>query len=146
MTATAATPVPTYRTPGHDSPCWCETCLTCTLDDLLDERAKILQAAFLDRAYTPGLETSLAEEIMHAIPAGKRSAALDYLVTWEHLHPRVMAVDCLLDETDERSYATLDEMARLLLDAIHEQGRAPQALKHLLAAEIDRRRDLLARP
>jgi hypothetical protein len=131
----------TYRRPGHDHPCWCERCLPCTLEELLDERAKILHAALLDRLYTPGLERTLAEELMHAMPAERRVDALAYMVTWCHINPRVMAVTCLLDECDQRSYAAAEAMAKVLLEAIHAQDNAPAALRILITGEIVERGD-----
>ncbi len=44
------------------------------------------------------------------------------MLTWDHLQPRVMNVDCLLNECDERSYKALDEMSAILLGAIRAQG------------------------
>jgi hypothetical protein len=75
-----------------------------TLGELLDQQAGLLHAALADRVYTDGFERQLAENLIAAIPAAKRGEVLEHMLEWDHLMPRVMAVDCLLDETDDRSY------------------------------------------
>jgi hypothetical protein len=116
---------------------------TGAIDDLLDEKAAILRAALDDRTYAPGLERDLADDLIAAIPADSRRATLEFLLTWEHLMPRVMAVDCLLDETDQRSYDALSAMAAILLAAIDAQDSAPHALRTLITDKMcDRARRL----
>jgi hypothetical protein len=127
----------------HDRPCFCESCIDMTLEDLIDERAALLKAAFDDRQYEPWLETRLAEELIAAIPVASRAVALELMVTWDHLMPRVVAVDCLLDECDSRSYAAVTDMAAILLAAIHAQNGEGHALQTVVVNEICRRRGLL---
>jgi len=81
-----------------------DACLMPTLGELLDQQAGLLHAALADRVYTDGFERQLAENLIAAIPAAKRGEVLEHMLEWDHLMPRVMAVDCLLDETDDRSY------------------------------------------
>jgi hypothetical protein len=109
-----------------------------TLWDLLDERAAILQGLMHDRNYPQGFERVLAEELIAAIPADCRMSALRILAH-DHIEPRITAVDCLLDETDVRSYETANDMSRLLVDAIVAQDRAPAALTVLVTGEIVQR-------
>lgn len=125
---------------GHERPCFCEVCIGATLLELLDDRARLLQDAFSDQHYAPGLERELAEELIAGIPAARRGAALEILA-YGHLEPRVMAVDCLLDECDERSYAAVHKMADIMISAIWEQEAGPRALRVLVTNEIcDRQR------
>lgn len=140
------TPTPAGRptTPaGHERPCWCQACLGITLWELHDACAIMLDAALRERAYVPGFERELAAELIHGIPSDRRNAALEMLV-YDHLSPRVHSVDCLLDETDERSYAAVSEMSDILLAAIHAQDDAPGALRVLVVNEICKRQELLA--
>lgn len=120
----------------HERPCFCDTCLMCTIDTQLDERAKLLWAALTDRLYADAFERRLAEELIDAIPVTSRPRVLEAMLQWHHLSPHVMAVECLLDETDDRSYHALDEMSRILLDAIYEQDAAPRALRILIVNDI----------
>ncbi len=126
----------------HDRPCFCDICLACTVYDLLDERAKLLRAALLDN-YEPGFERILAGTLIDMIPVATRPKVLEFILEWDHLMPRVMAVDCLLDETDTRSYEALSEMSRILLAAIYAQDAAPGALRRLITSEICERARLL---
>lgn len=128
---------------GHERPCFCEACIGATLLELLDERAGLLQNALSDQRYTPGLERELAEDLIAGIPAARRGAALEILA-YHHIEPRVMAVDCLLDECDERSYAAARQMADTLMAAIWEQDAGPRALRVLVTAEICDRSEGLA--
>jgi hypothetical protein len=141
-TPVTATRKPAYRAPGHDRPCWCDGCILITVDELLDNRARLLRGTLADRLYADGLETRMAGEIMHAIPAGKRADVLEHMVTWDHVYPHVTAVTCLLDETDDRTYKAVGEVSRVLLGAIRAQDRAPAALRILLTEEICARRRL----
>lgn len=134
------------RPQEHEQPCFCNCCLPLALSNLIDERAKLLQAALDDRLYTPGFERDLADELIAAIPAASRGAALEFMLEWHHLEPRVMVVDCLLDECDSRSYEALHEMTRVLLDAIHAQGDAPHALRRLVINAICTERELVRVP
>ena len=127
---------------GHERPCFCEACIGATLLELLDERATLLQDTFSDQRYVPGLERELAEELIAGIPAARRGAALEILA-YDHIEPRVMAVDCLLDECDERSYAAARQMAGTLLAAIWEQDAGPSSLRILVASEICDRQKLV---
>jgi hypothetical protein len=120
----------------HELPCFCDTCLPTTVYDQLDERAKLLRDALDDRLYTDGFERVLAETLIDAIPAAGRPRVLEFMLEWEHLMPRVMAVDCLLDECDTRSYEALSEMSRILLAEIYAQDAAPRALRLLVTKEI----------
>jgi hypothetical protein len=61
---------------------------------------------------------------------------LEYMLEFDHLMPRVMAVDCLLDECGARSYEALSGMSRILLAEIHAQERAPHALQSLVINQI----------
>jgi hypothetical protein len=54
-----------------------------------------------------------------------------------------MAVDCLLDECDERPCAAVREMADTLIAAIWEQDAGPRALRILVACEICDRHELM---
>ena len=130
------TPPATIKPIDHDRPCFCDYCFCTTMQDLVDERGRLLDASLRDGLYVPGDEVSLAEEIISAIPAARHRAVLEYMVTWEHLSPRVMAVDCLLDECDSRSYKALEEMAGILLAAIDAQDAAPRALRVLVTNAI----------
>lgn len=132
MTTTAATE--DWRT--HQQPCFCDICWLNTIIDLIGERAVILQAALADCLYTDGAERNMADEVIAAIPPARRLCVLDHMLTWDHLSPRVMGVDCLLDECDERSYKALNEMGATLLAAIREQGREGSALRALITNEI----------
>jgi hypothetical protein len=120
---------------GHERPCFCDTCLMCTVLELLDQQAGLLHAALADRLYQDGFERGLAENLIAAIPAGQCGKALEGLVH-NHLQPRVTGVDCLLDECEERSYETVSEMSRILLTEIHAQDAAPRALRVLVTKEI----------
>jgi hypothetical protein len=131
MTTTAAED---WRT--HQQPCFCDVCWFGALDSLIGERAVILQAALADRLYADGLERDMADEVIAVIPPGRRLDVLEYMLTWDHLYPRVMGVDCLLDECDERSYKALNEMAATLLAAIRDQGGEGRALRTLITNEI----------
>ena len=122
----------------HERPCFCDTCLPCTLYDQLGERAKLLWAALTDRLYADGFEQILAEELIAAIPGASRAKALE-VMAYDHISPRIHSVDCLLDETDVRSYQVVSEMSRILLDAIYEQDAAPRALRILIVNEISER-------
>jgi hypothetical protein len=123
-----------YR--NHQRPCFCDRCWLTTISDLIGERAVLLQGALTDRLYTDGMERDMADEIIAAIPVGLRLTVLAHMLTWEHLMPRVMAVDCLLDECDERSYKALEEMGTALLAAIQAQGHEGRALRILIINEI----------
>ena len=123
------------ETNGHQQPCFCETCIMVTLYDLLDEGASLMHAKIRDRSDHEFLDRDLAEELIAGIPASRRQAVLDILVS-DHLSPRVMNVDCLLDECDERSYAAVAEMSRVLLNAIAEQDNAPRALREIVRARL----------
>jgi hypothetical protein len=120
----------------HQQPCFCDLCWLTTVSDLIGERAVILQAALTDRLYTDGMEREMADDLIAAIPSGLRLTVLAHMLTWDHLQPRVMNVDCLLDECDERSYAALDQMGAVLLAAIQVQGAEGHALKVLIVNEI----------
>lgn len=119
----------------HQQPCFCETCIMVTLYDLLDERASLMHAKIRDRDDHEFLDRELAEELIAGIPASRRQAALEVLVC-DHLSPRVMNVDCLLNECDERSYTAVAEMSRVLLAAIAEQDNAPGALREVIRARL----------
>ena len=121
---------------GHEHPCFCDTCLLPTLGELLDQQAGLLHAALADHVYTDGFERQLAENLIAAIPAAQRGEVLEHTLEYGHLMPRVMAVDCLLDETDDRSYRALREMTKILLDAIYAQDDAPGALRCLITNQI----------
>jgi hypothetical protein len=120
---------------GHERPCFREGCIGATLLELLDERATLLQPALSDQRYVPGLERELAEELIAGIPAAHRRAALEILA-YDHIEVRIMAVDCLLDECDERSYAAARQMADTPMAAIWEQDAGPRALRVLVTAQI----------
>jgi hypothetical protein len=121
---------------GHERPCFCDTCIGGTLWDLTTERGKLLQAAFGDRNYTPGLEHDLADELIAGIPAARRAAALQSLAN-DHICMNVLGVGGqLLDGRDARSYDASRQMSDILLAAIWEQGRGPQALRDLLTRDI----------
>jgi hypothetical protein len=120
---------------SHQQPCFCETCIMVTLYDLLDERASLMHATIRDGMDREWLDRDLAEELIAGIPAPRRQAALEVLVS-DHLSPRVMNVDCLLNECDERSYAAVADMSRVLLSAIAEQGNAPGALREIVRARL----------
>jgi hypothetical protein len=107
-----------------------------TIGELLDQQAGLLHAALADHVYTDGFERQLAENLIAAIPATKRGEVLEHMLEWDHLMPRVMAVDCLLDECAPRSYEALSGMSRILLAEIHAQDRAPYALQSLVIKEI----------
>jgi hypothetical protein len=136
----------TEITQTHDRPCFCDRCLPCTIYDQIDERAKLLRAALDDRLYADGFERTLADTLIDAIPVTSRPRVLEFTLEWDHLSPRVMAVDCLLDETDQRSYDALRQMADILLDAIYAQDAAPHALRRLITNEICERARLLSLP
>jgi hypothetical protein len=127
---------------SHERPCFCETCIGITLYDLLDERASLLYATIRDGMDREWLVRDIAEELIAGIPAPRRQAALEILVN-DHLSPRVMNVDCLLDECDDRSYTAVAEMSRILLGAIAEQGNAPHALCAVIRARITKEAWLL---
>jgi hypothetical protein len=120
---------------GHERPCFCDTCLGCTVLELLDQQAGLLHAAIADGLYEDGFERQLAENLITAIPAAQRSNALEVMVH-DHLQPRILGVDCLLDECEDRSYGTVSAMSRILLDEIHAQDRAPYALMVLVTKEV----------
>jgi hypothetical protein len=128
---------------GHERPCFCDTCLLATLGELLDQQAALLHAALTDRVYTDGFERQLAENLIAAIPAAQRGNALEHMLEFDHLMPRVMAVDCLLDECDTRSYEALSQMSRILLAEIHAQDAAPRALRVLVTKEICELQELM---
>ena len=130
------TTAPTEDWRTHQQPCFCDHCWLTTISDLIGDRAVILQAALADRLYTDGLEREMADEIIAAIPAARRLCVLEYMLTWDHLYPRVMGVDCLLDECDERSYRALEKMGAALLAAIRDQGEEGRALRTLITNEI----------
>lgn len=134
MTTPATTPAATAR--QHQQPCFCDTCWGCTIGNLIGERAVLIQAALTDRLYTDGLEQDMADEIVAVIPAGRRLDVLRHMLTFDHLMPRVMAVDCLLDECDARSYQALEQMGAVLLDAIQAEGSEGRALRRLIINEI----------
>jgi hypothetical protein len=120
---------------GHERPCFCDTCLMCTVLELLDQQAALLHAALADRLYKEGFERDLVENLIAAIPAAQRGKALEGMV-YNHLMPRVTGIDCLLDECADRSYGTVSAMNRVLLDEIRAQDRAPSALMVLVTREI----------
>src|SRR5437764_10879541 len=128
MTETTTKPARDWPGADHERPCFCEHCLGATLWDLLEQQAALLDGVLTDGLYEPGSERDLAAEAVHAIPPGRRNAALDQLA-YDHLEPRIMAVDCLLNECDERSYAVARQLAGILTAAIREQGNAPGALR-----------------
>jgi hypothetical protein len=132
MTTTTTTTQDT----GHESPCFCDRCGPTAVMDLIDERAKLLDVALADRTYTDGYERELAEELIAGIPVADRVRVLEFMVTWEHLQPRVMTVDCLLDECDDRTYKALEAMAAILLAAIRAQGTEGISLYVLVRNEI----------
>lgn len=136
MTENEKTSTATGDWQTHQQPCFCDHCWPVTIEGLIGERAVILQAALADRLYADGLESGMADEIIAAIPPARRLDVLTYMLTWDHLHPRVMAVDCLLDECDTRSYKALEEMAAILLAAIRAQGGEGGALRGLIVNEI----------
>jgi len=121
---------------AHQQPCFCDICWVTSLQDLLNERAKLLHAALCGHGYRDGFESELADELIAAIPASRRGDALEHMLEWDHLHPHIMAVECLLNETDDHSYAVQKEMAGILLAAIHAQDAAPNALRLLIINEI----------
>lgn len=142
MTAVANRRIPTPRATGVTAcqqPCFCDDCWHNTVDNLVDDRAALLRAALEDRLYEDGFERSLAEEIISAIPVTRRLDVLRAMLTWDHLTPRVMMVDCLLDETDERSYKAVEDMSAVLLAAIRDQRAEGTALRVLVTNEIDQR-------
>jgi hypothetical protein len=106
------------------------------MDGLTGERAALLRAALADRLYADGMEQYMADEIIAAIPVGRRLDILAHMLAWDHLMPRVMNVDCLLNECDEQSYKTLEEMSATLLAAIRAQGREGIALRELIVNGI----------
>ena len=120
----------------HQQPCFCDLCWLTVISDLIGERAVILQAALTDRLYTDGMEGEMADDLIAAIPAGLRLTVLTHMLTWDHLQPRVVNVDCLLDETDDRSYEALEQMGAVLLAAIQAQGAEGHALRLLIVNEI----------
>jgi hypothetical protein len=120
----------------HQQPCFCDLCWLTTVSDLIGERAVILQAALTDRLYTDGMEREMADDLIAAIPSGLRLAVLTHMLTWDHLQPRVVNVDCLLNECDERSYEALNQMGAVLLAAIQAQGAEGHALRILIVNEI----------
>jgi hypothetical protein len=134
MTELPGIPAEDWRT--HQQPCFCDRCWLTTISDLIGERAVLLQAALADGLYADGLECSLADEIIAAIPAALRLEVLTHMLTWDHLNPRLMTVDCLLDECDEGSYKAQDEMTAVLLAAIRAQGGEGRALRELIVNQI----------
>ncbi len=56
----------------HQQPCFCDTCWYVTICDLVGEQAVLLRAALTDRLYTDGLKRDIADEIIAAIPPGRR--------------------------------------------------------------------------
>jgi hypothetical protein len=120
----------------HQRPCFCDRCWCTTLIDLTGERAELLQAALKDRLYSDGMERDMADEIIAAIPVALRLEVLTHMLTWDHLQPRVMNVDCLLDETDESSYEVLEKMSAILLAGIQAQGSEGAALRILITNRI----------
>jgi hypothetical protein len=128
----------------HERPCFCDSCSLCTVGDLIQERGALLDAALLDGTYTAGYERRLAEELIEGIPVGSRAQVLEHMLTWDHLEPRVMVVDCLLDECDQRSYDVLTQMGEILLAAIHDQGSEGHALRVVVENEICSTQKLIA--
>lgn len=128
----------------HEQPCFCGICWPLTLDNLITERAAMLQTAINGHLDTLIIRHELADELIAAIPAATRGDVLEHMLEWDHLSPRVMIVDCLLDECDDRSYAALHEMTRVLLAAIHAQDHAPYSLRVLIENEICKRQELEA--
>lgn len=120
----------------HQQPCFCDRCWCTTLMDLIGERAVLLQAALRDRLYSDGMERDMADEIIAAIPAARRLEVLTHMLTWDHLQPRVVNVDCLLDECSESSYEALEKMSAILLAEIQAQGNEGAALRILVTKEI----------
>lgn len=121
---------------AHQQPCFCEVCWWTAMDGLTSERAALLQAALDDRLYSDGMEQYMADEIIAAIPVGRRLDVLAGMLTWDHLMARVMNVDCLLNECDDQSYKALEEMSAVLLAAIRAQGREGTALRELVVNAI----------
>lgn len=121
---------------GHQQPCFCEVCWWATMDGLISERAALLNAALADRLYADDMEQYMADEVIAAIPVSRRLDVLTHMLTWEHLMPRVMNVDCFLNECDEQSYKALEEMSDVLLAAIRAQGREGIALRELIVNGI----------
>lgn len=94
-------------------------------------------AAHCRAGYVDGHERTLAERLLAvAMPAYGLTpdAVLDELV-YDHLEG-VIAVDCLLDECDEASYATTRAMAELLCAEIRRQGGQETAVRELLLDAI----------
>ena len=135
MTETPVTP-PSEDWRTHQQPCFCDRCWLTVLMDLIGERAALLQAAVKDRLYTDGMESDMAGEIIAAIPVARRLEVLTHMLTWDHLMPRVMNVDCLLGECEDGSYKALEEMGAILLSEIQAQGREGAALRTLITNEI----------
>jgi hypothetical protein len=131
----------TRRPVDHESPCFCDVCLIATIDELIQERAKILDATLRDGRDCSSRD--LADELIAAIPVSRRGAVLEHMLQWDHLSPRVMTVDCLLNECDDRSYEALAKMSAILLDAIHAQGAEGRALRIVVTNEIRLQQDLL---
>jgi hypothetical protein len=121
---------------SHQQPCFCDRCWCTTLMDLIGERAVLLQGALKDRLYADGMERDMADEVIAAIPAAQRLEVLTHMLTWDHLMPRVVNVDCLLNECEESSYKALEEMGAILLAEIRAQGREGTALRILVTKEI----------
>lgn len=93
-----------------------------TIHDLIGTVGADL-AANLRASYTPGYERVLADRLIgEAMPPASLTVndVLDELVVG-HLASGV-AVDCLLDETDDGSYEVAQAMARLLCAEIRRQG------------------------
>jgi len=107
------------------------------LGELLD-RASLDLRENMRTGYTSGYESMLADELLNGFLAqwGTPAAdnALDALVCRQM--ERLVAANCLLDETNEHSYDTTAQMANLLLAAIRTQGRQRFALRELVLDEI----------
>jgi hypothetical protein len=129
---------------AHERPCFCGDCAGATVSDLLDELAAILDAMLRDGVCTEDTDRRLAEELITGIPLEARQAVLAQMIEVDHLWPRVMNVDCLLDECDERSYRAVAQMAAVLMAAIHEQHAEGGALLVVVTNEIVHRQELLA--
>lgn len=91
-----------------------------------------------DTGYTDGYERDLAREVCDGIPAGRHGEVLHWLVGGVVSGITVGAVN-MLDETDEGTYALIEDVTARLYAGVVAQERAGHVLLHLVAHEIGER-------